>query len=113
MKVDKLIKIADKAYPDGCIAACWDRKAHRPKTLEECGGAGCYDGLARFVAVEISETYDDDCSDDEQLEQAARAIQNAADELQRVADALADASGTAPQTMRAPAMTGPRRLATR
>ena len=113
MKVDKIIKIADKAYPDGCIARCWDAKNHRPRTLEYMDSIGCCDGLARFVAVEIAETYDDDCSDDEQLEQAAHAIQNAADELQRVADALADASGTAPQTMRAPAMTGPRRLATR
>ena len=47
------------------------------------------DTLAQFIAQEIHDTYDVNASDAQQIASAVKAMQTAADDLQKVADALA------------------------
>ncbi len=84
MKIHELIAIADQAYPDGCISQCWDAKLQRPVSPRKP-----VDGLARFCVVELSETFDPKATDEAQRREAARVMQRAADEVQRVANAFA------------------------
>ena len=79
MKIDRIIEIANKAYNevtgvnDDVLLAQWDEKArkHRPYMQAKHGQN---DGLARFIVVEIAETYEPEKTDAEQLETAWRAI---------------------------------------
>jgi hypothetical protein len=77
MKLEELIKIADDAYPDGFVKQYYD---------DPQGNHG--DSLARFIAFEIIETYDEDGTDENQLAQAIHTIANGRDELDRVLEAL-------------------------
>ena len=47
------------------------------------------DTLAQFIAQEIHDTYDVNASGAQQIASAVKSMQTAADDLQRVADALA------------------------
>jgi hydroxymethylpyrimidine/phosphomethylpyrimidine kinase len=86
MDINRIMEIADEAYDaDGVISCYWDAKRRkvRRKPLHGMG-----DTLARFIAIELAETYDPSATDDEQRDVAARAIQKAADQCSAVADAL-------------------------
>ena len=48
------------------------------------------DTLAEFIAREIYDTYDVNASDAEQIVSAVKAMQAAANDLQKVADALSN-----------------------
>lgn len=80
MKIEELIAIADKAYPDGLIMACF-------KNPKKSLG----DGLAKFIALELSDTFDPDASDEEQLEEAYLAMNKALFEVNSVLSAFQDA----------------------
>ena len=76
----ELIKIADEAYSDGLIMAYH---------MERDGNHG--DGLAKFIAIELAETFDQHTSRMEQLSEASRVMHNAATELACVQQALFEA----------------------
>jgi len=77
MKLEEIIDIADAAYPDDFVRQYFNEP-------EKDHG----DSLARFIAFEIIETFDEDGTDENQLAQAIHAIANGRDELDRVLDAL-------------------------
>ena len=80
MKLLELIQIASDAYDaDG-----WVMRYHTHPDDEPLTG----DGLAHFIAVELAETFDEDASDEQQLETAQDAMLRARDELQSVIYAL-------------------------
>lgn len=73
MTLKEIIKIADEAYGDGLIQNYFDNP-----------GGQFGDGLARFIAVELRETYDDTATDDEQLNEAAHTMESAMLQLREV-----------------------------
>jgi hypothetical protein len=75
MTLDRLMRAADEAYPDGLVA-----RAHR--------GEDTGDTLALFSARELADVHDPDASDTEQAAVACRALEAAIEELQEVRDAL-------------------------
>ena len=78
MTLDELIRRVNEAYPDDLI-----EQYHRdPK-----GEHG--DGLARFIAAEVRETFEPDSSDEYQLATAAQHLESAMNELAGVVEALA------------------------
>ena len=79
MKLSALIAIANDVYPDGLIA-----QAHKDKRRTDDIG----DGLARFIADELSDTFDAKMSSRTQLADAADAMQCAMDEIRNVYDAF-------------------------
>ena len=85
MKLNDLIAAADAVYPDGCVAQWWDAEGQRVFEMDE---ADVGDTLARFIAVEISETYQDEDDDAEKLSNAAYKMKTAAGELGAVSKAL-------------------------
>ena len=97
MTLNQLIVRAAMAYPDAAVLDCWEMARERP--LKRDSG----DTLALFICREIAETHDPQASSCEQLNEAARVIQRAADELGRVAIALNDAGVNSSK--------GPQRLA--
>ena len=52
MRINDLIRLADRHYPDGLIAQCWDIRRAVPAD----SGAG--DTLAPFVVRELHDTFD-------------------------------------------------------
>ena len=80
MKIEELIKIIDKGYPNGKVAEYF-------KDIN--GNYG--DGLARFIAVEIAETFDPDASKEDQIEMAIKEMEADANEINRVICALSEA----------------------
>lgn len=83
MTINKIIKIAAKAYPDEYLLMYWHVRKQRPKE-----GSG--DGLARFIVQELYETYDADATDACQLEEAKRVMANAMYQLQAITEAMDD-----------------------
>ena len=77
MKLTEIIKVASSAYPDDLIM----RYHKNPK--HDFG-----DTLARFLAVEIKETYDADEPAGEQLLHAARKVDTAIQALAKVRERL-------------------------
>lgn len=78
MKIGAIIKIVDEAYPDGLVGQ------YHAKPTREHG-----DGLARFIAIELKETFDAKATDLEQLTEAYNKMKSAYDELGAVVSALA------------------------
>lgn len=86
--VRDLILLADQAYDtDGLVLQYHD---------EPTGQHG--DGLARFIAIELAETFDADADQDEQLNEAYRVMQQAVDQLNDVLTAFCQAGGGWRQT---------------
>ena len=77
MTLQELIDIADAVYPDGLVGAY-----HQNITVDNG------DTLAKFLVIELRETFDTDASDDEQLAAAERAVYAAIGELEAVREAL-------------------------
>ena len=80
MKLEDILKIASEAYDE-----------HDPQLVmwyhqDPLGNYG--DGLAKFISVEIAETYDDTATDEAQLGEAIRVCSSAARQLEDVALAL-------------------------
>jgi uncharacterized protein YqgQ len=82
MKLNDLMEIVHKAYPDELTREYWESIESRMDPL----GSG--DTLAEFVVREIADTYDSGATDKEQLYEAARVIRRAENDCARVAEAL-------------------------
>ncbi len=80
MRLIDLLDLADEGYPDGFLSHFYDERGDR------VGGSG--DTLARFVVAELSETFDPDAPDAEQLDSARAHIRRAIDALDSVAERL-------------------------
>ena len=81
MKLNELLEIVHRAYPDELTRKCWNREMQRP-----CGGAG--DTLAEFIVREIADGYDAKATDRAQVADALLAMHRAQGELAAVAKAL-------------------------
>ena len=81
MTLNEIIKVASDAYPDGLVELYHTNPS---------GNHG--DGLARFIAVELKETYDAAASAGNQIYEAWRTMRLARAELDAVCDALEDAN---------------------
>lgn len=77
MTFDELIDIVDGAYPEGLVRKYVD---------DPDGYHG--DGLAKFIAVELKETFDPAESSSRQLDDAVRAIARSVNDLNEVLDEL-------------------------
>lgn len=91
MDINEIIKIADAAYPDGVISCQWNDKTKQPRKVPLYGMG---DTLARFIVIEIAETYDPKAGTQEQLRTAAHCIFRASTQCTDVEYALLDAAGS-------------------
>jgi hypothetical protein len=85
MTLNQLICSAASVYPEAFVLEYWSMAESEPQE-NRMGG----DTLAEFIAREIYDTYDVNASDAEQIVSAVKAMQTAANDLQKVADALSN-----------------------
>ena len=85
MDINQIISRAASVYPDAYVLNYWDTEQREPQH-NPLGG----DTLAQFIALELAETYDGEASDEEQITEAVRVMQRAADDLVGVARAIQD-----------------------
>ena len=85
MDINQIICRAASVYPEAYILTYWDMERQEPRK-NRLGG----DTLAQFIAQEIADTYDGDASDEDQIAEAVRVMQRAADDLVKVAQAIRD-----------------------
>lgn len=83
MTLNQVIKAANRHYPDGLLDACWDYANERPRTASKAG-----DTLALFIVRELRDVYNPEASTEEQIKEAHRAMECAAEELHEVARGL-------------------------
>lgn len=83
MKLEKIIAIADKVYPDGLV-----KQAYKEQQMKKDASVG--DGLAEFIARELADTYDSKASSLDQIQEAHRVMSRARTELGDVAMAFSD-----------------------
>jgi hypothetical protein len=83
MKLKNLIKIIDKAYPDGMVGQAFGKDG------TEITSPG--DTLAEFIAREVTETFDPEAKTTDQLAEALRVMNSAHREVGEVVDALEQA----------------------
>ncbi len=86
MKVKDLLDIAGRGYPDGGLSDFYDDQG-KPKEAPE----GLGDGLARFIVVELFETFSESQSDEEQINVATRVLGIAHSEIEAAISALLEA----------------------
>lgn len=79
MTLGKLIGIVSDAYGDNLVKSYFE---------DPEGPYG--DGLAKFVAHEIKETYDPAATDEKQIMEAMRCMRSAREQLEDVIKALAE-----------------------
>ena len=77
MKIYRLIQIASDAYGDDLIRQYFDEPGENHGDL-----------LAAFIAAEIKETFEPDETDQDQLDKAARVLENAKAQIESVIEAL-------------------------
>lgn len=82
MTLLELMEKANRLYPDGQLAEYYDKDG---KFWNNPHGG---DGLARFIVVELNETYDPDISDAKQLAEAVHVLVRAHNDLDAVIAAL-------------------------
>lgn len=89
MELSKLIDVADRAYGS-------DSTVLRAFAAQQAGGPGgaslVGDGLAWFIAGELTETFGSEETDAAQLTQAVASIERAKEQLDAVQCALQDAA---------------------
>lgn len=92
MQLAELIKIADEVYPDGLIGQWHTVKTSNPEpaTIVRCNSpyARVGDTLAEFVECELRETFDEKADDRDQLAEAHRVMERAAEELADIRSAF-------------------------
>ena len=81
MKLNALLEIVHRAYPEEHTRQCWDAKKQRVLT-------GTGDTLAEFVVGEVVDTYEETGTDDLQIGAALDAMRWACTELEAVVRAL-------------------------
>jgi hypothetical protein len=85
MDINQIIKLANVRYPGGVLDAHWNWEAKKPRINAAYGEN---DTLALFIVREISETYDPDASDLQQMAEAYRVILRGISDMESVADEL-------------------------
>lgn len=83
MTLTTLMITAAGSYPE--ILEYFDVRSGKAVQRKNSG-----DSLAQFVALELSDTFDPEASDEQQIASAACAMTRAADQLQAVASILSD-----------------------
>ena len=81
MKINELLEIVHRAYPEEHTRQCWDAKKQKVRT-------GTGDSLAEFVVREIEDTFDAGAIEENQLDAALSAMRWACTELTAVIEAL-------------------------
>ena len=81
MKLIELLDQASQGYPDQYLREYYDGKTGKRKH-----GSG--DFLAEFIVTELSETFDSEASDDEQISLGIHVLENAIKDLQHTIAAL-------------------------
>ncbi len=76
MKLKELLDIANQGYPDGWLQEYYDDEG----LIKEGSG----DTLAKFIVVELTETYDPTLSDQDQCIQAVQVLLQAKQDLSDV-----------------------------
>ena len=84
MKLDELIEIVNKGYPDDMIMEAFNNRL-------KLSNKGIGDDLAVFIVREITETFNENMPDIEQLTEALRVLECASTEIDNVMDILLDA----------------------
>ncbi len=84
MKLNELMEIVHRAYPDEHTRLCWDEKSQQTR-----GDQG--DTLAEFIVREVAETYEATADTGEQIKAALDAMRWAAVELGAVIRGLDEA----------------------
>ncbi len=77
MTLEKLIEMANEAYGDDLVRAYHDQP-------DENHG----DTLAKFIVLELHDTFDPDATDAEQLAEAVRVMESGSRQLAHVAEHL-------------------------
>ena len=85
MKLIELMQEANTFYPDGCLEHYFDTEG----LFKEAEHGG--DSLARYIVIDLSETFDSDATDDEQLHEAKMLLHTALGDILSV---LAGLDGT-------------------
>ena len=88
MKLAELLNAANQGYPDGYLAEYYDTKTGALKKH----GSG--DTLAKFIVLELIDTFDSKASDDSQIDEVTRVLESARRDLLGVIEALDDGSDT-------------------
>jgi len=83
VKLEKIIAIADKVYPDGLV-----KQAYKEQQMKKDASVG--DGLAEFIARELADTYDEKASSLEQVQEAHRVMSRATTEIGDVTRTFSD-----------------------
>lgn len=81
MKLNALLEIVHRAYPEEHTRQCWDAKRQQAR-----GDQG--DTLAEFIVREIADTFDPDAPAEKQIDEALSAMRWACTELDAVIRAL-------------------------
>ena len=81
MKLNALLEIVHRAYPEEHTRQCWDAKKQKVRT-------GTGDTLAEFLVAELVDTFDPDASAEKQLDVALCEMRWACTELTAVIEAL-------------------------
>jgi len=81
LTLKEILDLANKGYPDGFLEGFYDENG---KFKDPVPG----DGLARFVVLEIGETFDPDDPKDVQLKAAIGVMEAAVRDLEGVIEAL-------------------------
>jgi hypothetical protein len=79
------LNLANTGYPDGALSGYYT------KTGRKREGSDSFDGLAKFIVIELIETFEPRASREDQLETAAGCIRIAIEELESVLDVLENA----------------------
>ena len=85
LTLDELIRAASLGYPDGMLEENYDFENHRPVSRDQTS-----DGLARFLVVELCETFDEDAVDWQQVETAKKALRMAQRDLSGVYESVCE-----------------------
>ena len=81
MKLNTLLEIVHRAYPEEHTRLCWVANTQKVRT-------SMGDTLAEFVVGEIADTFDPNVSTEKQLDEALSAMRWASTELEAVIRAL-------------------------
>lgn len=88
MKLGQLVAAANERYPDQYLSQYFDLA--RDKFLTR----GCGDGLARFIVVEIRDTFDAAATDEAQVDEAIRVLEQGKKDLESSLRGLRELRGT-------------------
>ena len=95
MTLNEIMEAVNHGYGEDVIAGYWDFDNQMAFTNDKNGRVvidamdGRTDTLARFIVVEISETYDEDGTDVEQLDEAIRVMDKAVNQIHDASSRLA------------------------